>query len=363
MRMTPTSQRQRHRERLILRRAGGRHQHQATGEDRRDGGIGAAGQEAVAAEHGKADRSRDEGEEADLRREAAEPGGRHLLGDRDRRQRQARDQVARQVAQPERGQRAEDRPVGFLGTVCGNIRWHRSRALCAEEYPCEYSDIARPKASDAAGVDCAAVMALRIAASGAVSSNSTLSPCGLRPRSRQSAARSGVHGFGPHLVVKPRQHVDADGLVGGRENALERPVLFVIAAGGDHAAHRVLQAEAIVGRVCGFRYRRAGRTSRRPNICAPRCRCCRGPGRRLAAGPCGMSRIIACQISCRREIAGLHPRDRLDIDGQSFRQPGVALVQIGQGEYAPSRAPSPSRAARTSSVESRPSGMRMAAPR
>src|SRR3954447_6882090 len=41
----------------------------------------------------------------------------------------------------------------------------------------------------------------------------------------------GLHGFGPHLVVKPREHVDADGLVGGSENALERPVLLVIAAG------------------------------------------------------------------------------------------------------------------------------------
>ena len=142
------SQRQRRREGLILRRAGGSHQRKASGEDRRDGGIGAAGQEAVAAEHGKADRSRDEGEETDLRREAAEAGGRHLLGNRNRRQRQARDQVARQVAQPERGQRTEDRPVGFFGAVSGNIRGHRSRALCAEEYPCEYSDIARPKASD-----------------------------------------------------------------------------------------------------------------------------------------------------------------------------------------------------------------------
>ena len=63
----------------------------------------------------------------------------------------------------------------------------------------KYSDIARPKASDQARRYLArgSVMALRIAASGAVSSKARLSPCGLRPRSRHSAARSGVTGFGP----------------------------------------------------------------------------------------------------------------------------------------------------------------------
>ena len=44
---------------------------------------------------------------------------------------------------------------------------------------------------------CGSVIALRIAASGAVSSNSRLSPCDFSPRSRHSAARSGVTGFGP----------------------------------------------------------------------------------------------------------------------------------------------------------------------
>ena len=112
--MTPTISASAMRERLIVRRAGRRQQRQAAGEDRRDGGIGAAGQEAVAAEHGKAERARDEGEEADLRREAAEPRGRHLLGDRDRGQRQARDQVARQIG---RGHDASEENSGqdFLG--------------------------------------------------------------------------------------------------------------------------------------------------------------------------------------------------------------------------------------------------------
>ena len=32
----------------------------------------------------------------------------------------------------------------------------------------------------------------------------------------------------------------------------------------------------------------------------------------------------------RIEVAGLHPRDRLDIDGQSLRKPGVAIRHVGQ---------------------------------
>ncbi|MGY3425662.1 hypothetical protein ACVWZW_006166 [Bradyrhizobium sp. F1.13.4] len=87
---------QRDRESLILRRAGGGQRRQPAGEDRRDRGIGAAGQETVAAEHRKAERPRHESEEADLRGEAAEPCGRHLLGNRDRRKRQAGHEVARQ---------------------------------------------------------------------------------------------------------------------------------------------------------------------------------------------------------------------------------------------------------------------------
>ena len=90
-------QRQRDRMRGIIRRAGGGERGEAAGEDRRDGGIGAAGQEAVAAQHGETDRARHEGKEADLRLEAAEPGGRHLFGDRDRGERQPRDQVGREV--------------------------------------------------------------------------------------------------------------------------------------------------------------------------------------------------------------------------------------------------------------------------
>src|SRR5437867_4973960 len=44
------------------------------------------------------------------------------------------------------------------------------------------------------------------------------------------------HRLRPHLVVEPGHHVDADGLVGGCKNALDRPVLLVIAAGREHAA-------------------------------------------------------------------------------------------------------------------------------
>ena len=89
-------QRQRDRKPLILRRAGGGERGKSAGEDRRDRGIRAAGQEAVAAEQREAERARHEGEEADLRRKTAEPRRGHLLGDRNRRQRQARHEVAGQ---------------------------------------------------------------------------------------------------------------------------------------------------------------------------------------------------------------------------------------------------------------------------
>ena len=32
------------------------------------------------------------------------------------------------------------------------------------------------------------------------------------------------------------------------------------------------------------------------------------------------------------EIAALHPRNRLDIDRESFRQPGLAVTQVGQSQ-------------------------------
>ena len=95
-------------------------------------------------------------------------------------------------------------------------------------------------------------MALRIAASGAVSSNSRPSPTPLQSEVAPERGEIGRHGLGPHFVVKAGEHVDADGLVGGCENAVDRPVLLVIAAGGNHAAHRVLQAEAIIGALADF---------------------------------------------------------------------------------------------------------------
>ncbi len=199
-------QRQRDGERLVVGRSGCRHQHQPAGEDRRDGGIRAAGQEAVAAQRGKPQRSRarDEREEADLRREAAEPRGGHLFGDRDGGQGQPRDQVARQVARAKGRQRAEDRPVGFLRSVLGHrpcslrssksgnipISHGEKPALCGtSSHACCACEQDYPA--------CGSVMALRIAASGAASSNSMLSPCDFSPRSRHNAARSGLTGLGP----------------------------------------------------------------------------------------------------------------------------------------------------------------------
>jgi hypothetical protein len=91
---------ERDRERLVVRRPGGGEQRQPTGEDRRDGGIRPDREKAVGPPHGKADRARDEGEESDLRREAAEPRGRHLFGNGDRRQRQPGHDVGRHVSAP-----------------------------------------------------------------------------------------------------------------------------------------------------------------------------------------------------------------------------------------------------------------------
>ena len=89
----PDHQRQRSREHQILRVAGGGQCRQASGKDRRDGRIRAARQEAIASEQGECQRAREKGEEADLRGKPAEPGGRHLLGDRDRGERQSREQI------------------------------------------------------------------------------------------------------------------------------------------------------------------------------------------------------------------------------------------------------------------------------
>ena len=64
-------QRQHRGELAVERRADRRERRQAAGEDRRDGRIGAGRQHPVRPEHGEADGGGHEGEEADLRREAA----------------------------------------------------------------------------------------------------------------------------------------------------------------------------------------------------------------------------------------------------------------------------------------------------
>ena len=89
----PDHQRQRRGQHQVFRRAGHGQRRQASGKDRRDGRIRAARQEAIAAERRECQRARQKGEEADLRGEPAEPRRRHLLGDRDRGKRQAREQI------------------------------------------------------------------------------------------------------------------------------------------------------------------------------------------------------------------------------------------------------------------------------
>ena len=96
-------------ERGIVGRAGRRQQREAAGKDRRDGGVGAAGQEAVAAEQRERQRARQKREESDLRRKPAEPRRRQLLGDRDGDQGQPGDQIVRNKGTISL-QRAQHRP-------------------------------------------------------------------------------------------------------------------------------------------------------------------------------------------------------------------------------------------------------------
>ena len=64
-----------------------------SGKDRRYGRIRAARQEAIASETGERQRACQKGEKADLRGEPAEPGCRHLFGNCDRGEGQARKQI------------------------------------------------------------------------------------------------------------------------------------------------------------------------------------------------------------------------------------------------------------------------------
>ena len=106
----PTIRRERRGKHEVVGRAGGRRHRDAAGEDRRDGRVGAAGEESAAAERREGERGGDQHEQPDLRREIAEPRGRHLLGDGDRRQGEAGDQVAGQEFEPVAGERAKQRP-------------------------------------------------------------------------------------------------------------------------------------------------------------------------------------------------------------------------------------------------------------
>ncbi len=106
----------------IVRRPGGRRQAQAAGEDRHDGGVGPRRQPAAGAEHGEAHGGRHEGEETDLRRKAAEPGGGHLFGHGDGGQGEAGDQVGADSAGSLAAQGLEGKPALQAG-----VRRHGAR--------------------------------------------------------------------------------------------------------------------------------------------------------------------------------------------------------------------------------------------
>jgi hypothetical protein len=105
-------QRQHRRQRQIMRRAGNGDECEAAGKKRCDGRIRAGRQMAVGAEQGKAQRSRDKGEEADLGRKAAKPRRRHLFGNGDCRQRQPCGQIAIEIPGPPTAQRSQRQPPG-----------------------------------------------------------------------------------------------------------------------------------------------------------------------------------------------------------------------------------------------------------
>ncbi len=80
----------------IMGGADGGDRRQPAGEDRRDGRVRRDRHEAVGTEGGEGERAGGKGIEPGLGRHAREPRGRELPGDRDRRQHQPGDQVARQ---------------------------------------------------------------------------------------------------------------------------------------------------------------------------------------------------------------------------------------------------------------------------
>ena len=67
------------------------------------------GQKAIGAEQGEAERTGDENEKAEMRRKAAKPGGGHLFGRGDRRQRETGDQIDAPMGRRAL-QRTKDRP-------------------------------------------------------------------------------------------------------------------------------------------------------------------------------------------------------------------------------------------------------------
>ena len=70
-------------------------------------------------------------------------------------------------------------------------------------------------------------------------------------------------------IVQLRQHVHADRLVRRRKHALDRPILFVITAGGEDAAHGILQAEPVVGRLANLDIRKQGEHRAAPVFTPP----------------------------------------------------------------------------------------------
>ena len=97
MRMSPTSEAERRCGRSVMGRSGRGEHRQRAGENRRDGRIAPTESRRLSPNSSKPDRGGNQREQADLRRDVGEAGGRHLRRDGDGRQRQAGDGVDAEV--------------------------------------------------------------------------------------------------------------------------------------------------------------------------------------------------------------------------------------------------------------------------
>ncbi len=124
----------------VVGRSGCREHGQRAGENRRNGRIRPHRKPPAVAEQSKPNRGRDQGKQADLRREVRKASGRHLRGNGDGGQRQAGDGVGAEVARTPPDERAQEEPV-----APSRMRLRR-KSLCLTASP--YSHAFRRRSAD-----------------------------------------------------------------------------------------------------------------------------------------------------------------------------------------------------------------------